>query len=419
MTGNSDFSGLSETEKMHVISLDDFLKLADNQKFTEHFGEYTKYPKNRTLNKNFAIFDEIFGGNTVKPKSININGYYAEDTPVFSHPKDIFQEYLAQTENNRHQDQALLRRWDFTKISDPQAQTPDGRYRLVSREYEILNHIKSQNSDLYRTCLNYKSTPQKGEITAEHIDLFELFPQQKRFNQFVGGHNGENLSQERRLGLVQILLDKFAQLHKIGIAHRDLGEHSLWLSADDKISLSGFATAYFPSEETVGDIRKILEVSGDLAKDAFSISGSLKIQITPYQYDVRSLAVLAWHIIQAKRISSASLNEMKNKLADETMWYAKVLQTELSDTPFKNAVEFLEAFNQNKPAQAVDFSFDFAKLEPFYRYEKLEKSYPDEQTIKDDDEKEVYRSSYYLVKQWFSKDHARDRVRERAAFDAI
>ena len=417
MTGNSDFSGLSETEKMHVISLDDFLKLADNQKFTEHFGEYTKYPKNRTLNKNFAIFDEIFGGNTVKPKSININGYYAEDTPVFSHPKDIFQEYLAQTENNRHQDQALLRRWDFTKISDPQAQTPDGRYRLVSREYEILNHIKSQNSDLYRTCLNYKSTPQKGEITAEHIDLFELFPQQKRFNQFVGGHNGENLSQERRLGLVQILLDKFAQLHKIGIAHRDLGEHSLWLSADDKISLSGFATAYFPSEETVGDIRKILEVSGDLAKDAFSISGSLKIQITPYQYDVRSLAVLAWHIIQAKRISSASLNEMKNKLADETMWYAKVLQTALSDTPFKNAVEFLEAFNQNKPAQAVDFSFDFAKLEPFYRYEKLEKSYPDEQTIKDDDEKEVYRSSYYLVKQWFSTDPQQDQAKARVVLN--
>ena len=78
---------------------------------------------------------------------------------------------------------------------------------------------------MYHTCLNYKSTPQKGEITAEHIDLFELFPQQKRFNQFVGGYNGENLSTERRLGLVQLLLDKFAQLHKIGIAHRDLGNH--------------------------------------------------------------------------------------------------------------------------------------------------------------------------------------------------
>lgn len=411
MTGNSDFSGLSEKEKMHVISLDDFLKLADNQKFTEHFGEYIKYPKNRTLNKNFAIFDEIFGGNTVKPKSININGYYAKDTPVFSHPKDIFQEYLAQTENNKHQDQALLRRWNFAKISDPQAQTPDGRYRLVSREYDVLTHIKSQNKDLYQTCLTYKSTPQQGEITAEHIELFELFPQQKRFNQFVGGISGENLSQERRLGLVQILLDKFAQLHKIGIAHRDLGEHSLWLSADDEITLSGFATAYFPSEQTVGDIREVLEVSGDLAKTAFPVSAA---KLTPYQIDVRSLAVLAWHIIHAERISPASLNEMKNKLADEATWYAKVLQTALSDIPFENAVEFLDNFNENQPEQAVDFTFDFAKLEPFTHDINHSRAYrEDDDFIVETSEKEVYRSNGCLVKAWLGADPQTDNIKAR------
>ena len=232
-----------------------------------------------------------------------------------------------------------MRRWDFTKINRSEAQTPDGRYRLVSREYDVLNHIKLQNKDLYHACLNYKSTPQKGEITAEHIDLFELFPQQKRFDQFVGGYNGENLSTERRLGLVQLLLDKFAQLHKVDIAHRDLGNHSIWLSADDKITLSGFATAYFSSEETVGDIREILEVSGDLAKSHFPLSDGIKL--TPYQYDVRSLAVLAWHIIQAKRISPVSLDEMKNKLADETAWYAEILREALSDIPFKSAVDFL------------------------------------------------------------------------------
>ncbi|MBR6876640.1 MAG: NERD domain-containing protein, partial [Neisseriaceae bacterium] len=413
----ADFSQLPDNEKLYVLTLKDFLKLKNEYEFNNRFRPH---PDSKTLNQDFDIFDKIFDkdSDTVKPKSININGYYAEDTPVFSHPKQVFQEYLAQTENNKHQDQALLRRWDFTKISDSQAKTPDGRYRLVSREYEILNHIKSQNSDLYRTCLNYKSTPQKGEITAEHIDLFELFPQQKRFNQFVGGHNGENLSQERRLGLVQILLDKFAQLHKIGIAHRDLGEHSLWLSADDKISLSGFATAYFPSEETVGDIRKILEVSGDLAKDAFPISGSLKIQITPYQYDVRSLAVLAWHIIQAKWISSASLNEMKNKLADETMWYAKVLQTALSDTPFKNAVEFLEAFNQNKPAQAVDFSFDFAKLEPFTHDINHSRAYrEDDDFIVETSEKEIYLSNGSLVKAWLNADPQNDQAKARVVLN--
>ena len=413
MTGNADFSQLPDNEKLHVVTLTEFLQLKDEKQFNARFRPH---PDSKTLNQDFELFDKkIFSSNTVKPKNISIDGYYAEDTPIFSHPKHIYQEYLAQTENKKHQDQALLRRWDFTKINRSEAQTPDGRYRLVSREYDVLNHIKLQNKDLYHACLNYKSTPQKGEITAEHIDLFELFPQQKRFDQFVSGYNGENLSTERRLGLVQLLLDKFAQLHKIGIAHRDLGNHSIWLSADDKITLSGFATAYFSSEETVGDIREILEVSGDLAKSHFPLSDGIKL--TPYQYDVRSLAVLAWHIIQAKRISQVSLDEMKNKLPDETAWYAKILRTALSDIPFKSAVDFLDKFNQAKPEQAVDFSFDFTKLEPFFYQNKLEKSYPDEETIKEDENKEIYRSSYSLVKKWFGSDPQTDSSKARVVLN--
>ena len=414
MTGNADFSQLPDNEKLHVVTLADFLQLKDEKQFNDRFRPHRN---SKTLNQDFELFDKkIFSSNTVKPKNISIGGYYAEDTPIFSHPKDIYQEYLAQTENKKHQDQALLRRWDFTKINRPEAQTPDGRYRLVSREYDVLNHIKLQNKDLYHACLNYKSTPQKGEITAEHIDLFELFPQQKRFDQFVGGYNGENLSTERRLGLVQLLLDKFAQLHKIGIAHRDLGNHSIWLSADDKITLSGFATAYFSSEETVGDIREILEVSGDLAKSHFPLSDGIKL--TSYQYDVRSLAVLGWHIIQAKRISPVSLDEMKNKLADETTWYAEILREALSDKPFKSAVDFLDKFNQTKPEQAVDFSFDFTKLEPFTHDINYSRAYrEDDDFILETSEKEVYCSNGLLVKAWLNTDPQTDNSKARVVLN--
>ena len=414
MTGNADFSQLPDNEKLHVVTLTEFLQLKDEKQFNERFRPH---PDSKTLNQDFELFDKkIFSSNTVKPKNINIGGYYAEDDAIFSHPQHIYQEYLAQTENKKHQDQALLRRWDFTKINCPEAQTPDGRYRLVSREYDVLNHIKLQNKDLYHTCLNYKSTPQKGEITAEHIDLFELFPQQKRFDQFVGGYNGENLSTERRLGLVQLLLDKFAQLHKIGIAHRDLGNHSIWLSADDKITLSGFATAYFSSEETVGDIREILEVSGDLAKSHFPLSDGIKL--TPYQYDVRSLAVLAWHIIQAKRISQVSLDEMKNKFTDETAWYAEILREALSDIPFKSAVDFLDKFNQTKPEQAVHFSFDFTKLEPFTHDINHSRAYrEDDDFIVETSEKEVYRSNGLLVKAWLNTDPQTDNSKARVVLN--
>lgn len=414
MTGNADFSQLPDNEKLHVVTLTEFLQLKDEKQFNARFRPH---PDSKTLNQDFELFDKkIFSSNTVKPKNINIGGYYAEDTPIFSHPRHTYQEYLAETENKKHQDQALLRRWDFTKINRSEAQTPDGRYHLVSREYNVLNHIKLQNKDLYHSCLNYKSTPQKGEITAEYIDLFELFPQQKRFDQFVGGYNGENLSTERRLGLVQLLLDKFAQLHKVGIAHRDLGNHSIWLSADDKITLSGFATAYFSSEETVGDIREILEVSGDLAKSHFPLSDGIKL--TPYQYDVRSLAVLAWHIIQAKRISPVSLDEMKNKLADETAWYAEILREALSDIPFKSAVDFLDKFNQAKPEQAVDFSFDFTKLEPFTHDINHSRAYrEDDDFIVETSEKEVYCSNGLLVKAWLNADPQTDSSKARVVLN--
>ncbi len=410
MTGNADFSQLPENEKLHVLTLTNFLKLKNEHEFNKRFRPH---PNSKTLNKDFDLFDKkIFGTDTIKPKSININGYFAEDTPIFSHPKHIFQEYLAQTENKKHQDQALLRRWDFTQINHPEAQTPDGRYRLISREYDVLNHIKLKNKELYHTCLNYKNMPQKGEITAEHIDLFELFPQQKRFNQFVGGYSGENLSQERRLGLVQLLLDKFSQLHKIGIAHRDLGEHSIWLSADDKITLSSFATAYFSSEQTVGDVREILEVSGDLAKEEFTLSDNIKL--TPYQYDVRSLAVLAWHLIKAERISPTSIANMKTKLKEETEWYGDLLQVALSDKTFKSAVEFLDSFNQNKPNQAVDFSFDFAKLEPLTHDINHSRAYrEDDDFIVETSEKEVYRSNGSLVKAWLNADPQTDSSKAR------
>ncbi|MDO5680181.1 MAG: AAA domain-containing protein [Pelistega sp.] len=414
MTGNADFSELDENEKLYVLNLSDFLELKEEHRFNQRFRPH---PNSKSLNQDFEIFDKkIFGIDTVKPKSISIGGYYAEDAPIFEHPNNIYREYFAQSEYKKHRDVALLRRWDFTKIQRPEVQTPDGRFRLISREYDILQYIKLHNAELYHTCLKYKNTPQKGEVTAEHIDIFELFPQQKRFNQFVGGHSVQNLNIERRFDLVKLLLDKFVQLHQINIAHRDLGEHSIWLSVDDKIMLSGFATAYLSSEQTVGDVRDILAVSGDLAKINFPLSD--RVNLTVYQSDVRTLAVLIWHIIHAERVSPDSLQKMQSNLEVNTEWYVNILRTALSDKPFQNAQEFLERFNQKKPEQTLDFSFEFSKLEPFYHDISHSRAYrEDDGFIKETAEKEVYLSNGALVKAWLRADPHKDRHEARIVFN--
>lgn len=130
------------------------------------------------------------------------------------------------------------------------------------------------------------------------------------------------------------------------------------------------------------------------------------------------MAVLAWHIIQAKRISQVSLDEMKNKLANETAWYAEILREALSDIPFKSAVDFLDKFNQAKPEQAVDFSFDFTKLAPFTHDINHSRAYrEDDNFILETSEKEVYRSNGLLVKVWLNADPQTDNSKARVVLN--
>lgn len=292
ISGNADFSTLPEEHLNHTMRLQDFLNLKDEHTFNKRFRPH---PDSKVLNQDFAIFDELFiNGKNVKVKAFRKDGYIIEEEADFEHPNKIYREYLAKAEKS-NTDQALIRRWDFNKIGNPLAKTPDGRYRLVSREYDALEHIKVADEDLYLDCLSHKRPPSQEEITADYADIFSILPSNKRFNSFVGEH-AKQMKPEERLGLVQLLLDKFARLHKAKIAHRDLAAHSIWISAGKKITLSGFISAYYPEKGTVGDIREILSVSGnqDLASQTYPPT---PITFTAFEHDTRSLAVLAWGIL--------------------------------------------------------------------------------------------------------------------------
>lgn len=408
MTGNADFSKLNDEERKYTISLDDFLKMRNEKEFD---GYFRPHPASKVLNKDFIIFDEIFGGSNVKPKSIKVNGYVAEDEPAFQHPNKIYNEYFAYSEHSKN-DQVLLRRWDFSKIKNPEAQTSDGRFKLVSREYEVLQHLKGINEELYSACLNYKTVPQKSEMTVDHTDLFDLMPSQLRFNQFIG-QTAKQIAIKDRADYVKLLLHKFVDLHDAGIAHRDLGTHSLWLSADKKVSLSGFATAFFPKKGTVGDIRDILTVSTDLVENTYPIEIH-----TAYQLDVRALAVLSWHILQAKRLSNDSIQSFKQDLERNDEWYSTVIKQALSEDPYINAKDFLEAFNEVRPTDEKDFSFDKDQLEPFYHNISHYRQFrEDEDFIIETDEKEVYLSNGRIVKAWLNSFPVNEDYKARILYD--
>ena len=261
MTGDADFSRLPEDQLLHTISLDDFLKLADRKTFNARFRPH---PGAQVLNKDFPLFDELFLGPQTAPKSLRVDGYEAKDV-IFEHPKKVYKEYLARSEISTNTE-ALLRVWKFKHVEGNKAYTPEGRAEIVSRERVVLEHINHQNRDLYNHCLRSLTSFQKDEVTAEYSEIYELPPGHVRFNEFIGKY-GKAFSELDRLNVTKLLIAKFGDLHEMKIAHRDIADHSLWISPSKEVALSNFISAYHQPIGTVADYRKSLSVGAVEVQD--------------------------------------------------------------------------------------------------------------------------------------------------------
>jgi serine/threonine protein kinase len=392
MTGNADFSSLKEDQAEHTISLNDFLNLKNEHAFNKRFRPH---PASKVLKQDFHIFDELCDRNTLPTKQISVTGYTSKEL-IFDHPGKIYQEYEAVSEATS-KDTALMRLWDFNKVPGSKAKTQDGRHEIASREREVLSYIKNNNLDLYNHCLNSLVAIQKEQVSAQYSELYELKPGHVRFNEFVGKFVG-SFSEADRIKLVTLLISKFSSLHETKVAHRDLGDHSIWLSPSKDVAISSFISAYHQPQGTVGDFRDILSVSGT-APYGMPIND----QTTPYQIDVYSLAVMAWHIINAEQISPKGLKTFKGRVEADSNWYADVIKQALNQG-YDNAIEMFDAFKQREPKTEINLDFDESELDVYKRNIKLSRQYPedDDEFLKETDEKEVYLSNGNLVKAWLN-----------------
>ncbi|MFZ3418639.1 AAA domain-containing protein [Vibrio harveyi] len=389
MTGNADFSQLKGEQKEHTISLNDFLNFKNEHAFNKRFRPH---PDSKTLNSDFPIFDELFDRTNTENKTIYSNGYKAVGE-IFDHPKGVYKEYLSVSEAS-NKDEALLRLWNFGNIPGRKAKTPEGRFEIVSREREVLGYIKHQDYELYKYCLNSLTSVHKDQITSQFIELYELPPSHIRFNEFIGRF-GESLPDQDRYNLVKMLVAKFADLHEIRLAHRDLGDHSIWISPSKEVALSSFISAYHQPKGTVGDYRDILSANNGIAPFGMNVTD----KTTPYQIDVYALSIMAWHVLKAERISPNSLKTIEERISDSSDWYSCVLEQAVKQ-PFSSAKEFFDALKESEPKADLNLDFDLSSLEPYKRSIKLARQYPEDDLLSEDDEKEIYRSNGLLVKSW-------------------
>lgn len=391
MTGNADFSQLPEVDLQHTISLKEFLRFSDKGKFNEYFRPH---PDSQVLNQDIPVFDELFLKGNTAPKALKIGGYTAVEE-IFEHPKFVYKEYLASSEISKGAE-ALLRVWNFKKVQGDKAITPQGRAEIVSREREVLQFINHQNRDLYNHCLRSLTSFEKDEVTSQYSEVYELPPGHVRFNEFVGKY-GQSFTQTDRLNLTKLLLAKFGDLHEIKIAHRDIADHSLWLSPSKEIALSNFISAYHQPIGTVGDYRSSLSVGAVEVKEMLDGSTS-----TPFQQDVHALGLVAWHLLTAQRMSPKSLENIQNEMLSSSEWHADVLLDAVTGK-FKDASAFFDALKRAEPQGESIPAFDDSELEAYRHPINHTRQFPDEgEFLVSTDDKEVYVSEGRLVKAWLN-----------------
>ena len=391
MTGNADFSELPEEQLHHTISLTDFLKFADRNTFNNYFRPH---PDSQVLNKDFPLFDNLFLGPQTAPKALRVSGFEAKDM-IFEHPKKVYREYLAKSEISANSE-ALLRVWNFRNIQGTKAYTPEGRAEIVSREREVLQHINHQNRDLYNHCLRSLTSFQKDEVTAEYSEIYELPPGHVRFNEFIGKY-GKAFSDLDRLNVVKLLIAKFSDLHEMKIAHRDIADHSLWISPSKEVALSNFISAYHRPAGTVGDYRKLLSVGAVELKDMLDEG-----ELTPFQQDVHALGLVAWHLLSGKRMSPKSLETVQDSMLNSQHWFSYVLLDAVA-AKFASATEFFDALKQAEPAGKAIPTFDDTELDPYRHAINHSRQYrEDDDFLVETSDKEVYISGGRVVKAWLN-----------------
>lgn len=398
ITGDAKYDSLPEKDRHHILTLGQLMKLSDSKSYDREFNSGRTPPY---LNKNFSAFDDLISDGNVRPKELVVNGYRAEEE-IFSHPSQVYKEYQATNENSK-KDRALIRHWKFLKIGDAQTKTPEGRYQVVSRERDILSYISHSENELYKNCLRSISNPSKDDMTQEYCELYELPSGHLRFNSFVDKYIIQ-YPEDQRLVPVKTLLNQFARLHGIKVAHRDIGSHSVWLSPTNAIALSNFIAAYHQPAGTVGPRRDILNVGCIQIPEAVSKDPLL----TPFAQDVFNLGVLSWHIFKARRLPNTYSQEQIIALHKEIEagdeWYAPVLlQAICTEKPsvYPNAAALLEALNTAQPVNSLEFQYDDSIIEP-YRLHNANPylDYPINEQLASNHMKQIYRSNDQLVKLW-------------------
>lgn len=397
MHGKIDEMKLTEQEAKSVITLQEMLTWKYQDCYREYFQGRIRFNPIDLLKE----YDEFFQGPNFKPKDHLVAGFRPATTPIFEHPKKLYSEYRA-TAKDDPTTSALLRQWNFAELGLDLIGEKDRGF-IGLREQRIFDYVSDRNEELSLSLLRPVTRKGPNDVTMDFPELFYLPSKVTRLTEFTHGVLPK-LSPEERLTLTKAMLTRFAELHDLNVAHRDVGDHSLWFDRPAKVVMSGFPAAYYPEMKTVGSFRDKVKVEQSILPEDNLESAAA----TPYRRDVFMLGALVHLILFGEKPPKVNgVFEWAARAGDPfegtlDSFLKRVLNKEPAER-YRNAREMLEAFNA-ATAKKQESIVDLATFEA-YKAATRDRDYVETKTLADTDETWFFQSveddKAKLVKVWF------------------
>ncbi|MER4850648.1 AAA family ATPase [Klebsiella pneumoniae] len=307
LSGDAKITQLSPKDKGFVLTLDEFLTIAnldtyfDKMPYTKAEGYFRRYPEKRPCAPGqIAIFEKWKrGGSYVQIRQKLEAGYViTEKTPHLEGPHDYYNEFDGEHERDSD-DKSQIRIWDFTKMAHVGTDM-SVRVFFGLREDRTQRHIRRTDSQLGKDyLLEPKHNLQEDTLTVDMAEVYQLPRLAERLDEYLVS---TPLSIEKRTLLLRALLTPLAGMHAMGVYHRDLSAKRLWWDRErNAIIVSGLTSAKFPDlgHKSISDMRQELDTTGIvLPEDAFG-----ETEVLGQAVDVFQLGVLCYQIAYGEHLT--------------------------------------------------------------------------------------------------------------------
>lgn len=347
-------------------------------------------------------FDRVFNNTKLFQRlESDWAGYTVSEKDVFVHPHDVWRDHLAQRNDERRL-KGMVRTWSFQHLPVG-LNHADSRKLVAMRETYAFAFLQDLGSQLIaRKQVLQEVVPPDGEVSTDHFEVRHISPGWQPLDRYLVQQR-EALSIQDRVTLVTSLLSVVSELHRVGVAHRDLGARAIWVGGNSELALTGFMSCQLPDKMTVMDwLDDLRGYAAFLPEDA---SGKAS---TGKQRDVYSCAYLAAQVLTQVAPANDDLDSVVAALPAELSGLADWLRKGLSADPiarFSNVIELTDEFSSLVESRTPD-GFEPALLDRFETNEVPYIRWPPSSTPTTVMHKQTYLHSAgdktLVVKVWMS-----------------